>query len=149
MGQYVDKLVAQLNESAEKSVVQATPIFTSSIQQLTITDAVNIVTGAQQDAATQFLKRTTSAQLVNAFKPSVKSVLDQTMTTDAYSQVMGIYNKIPFVSPASTDLPDYVTRKALDGLFIKIAEQEVKIRQNPAATGSSVLGKVFGKVLGK
>ncbi|MBS1592941.1 MAG: DUF4197 domain-containing protein [Bacteroidetes bacterium] len=148
-GAVVDKLVLQLNRSAEQSATLATPIFVNSLTQITPNDAVNIITGAQQDAATQFLKRTTTEQLVVAFKPKVQQVLDQTKTSAAYSEVINLYNKIPFVSKVSADLPDYVTRKALDGLFVMVGKEEAKIRQNPAAAGSSILSKVLGSVLGQ
>ncbi len=148
-GAVVDKLVLQLNRSAEQSATLATPIFVNSLTQITPNDAVNIITGAQQDAATQFLKRTTTEQLVVAFKPKVQQVLDQTKTSAAYTEVINLYNKIPFVSKVSADLPDYVTRKALDGLFVMVGKEEAKIRQNPAAAGSSILSKVLGSVLGQ
>lgn len=148
-GAVVDKLVLQLNRSAEQSATLATPIFINSLTQITPNDAVNIISGSQQDAATQFLKRTTTEQLVVAFRPKVQQVLDQTKTSAAYSEVINLYNKIPFVSKVSADLPDYVTRKALDGLFIMVGKEEAKIRQNPAAAGSSILSKVLGSVLGQ
>ena len=148
-GALVDKLVMQLNRSAEQSASLAVPIFVNSISQITPSDAVNIITGQQQDAATQFLKRTTTEQLVVTFKPKVKSVLDVTKTSEAYADVMNLYNKIPFVSPVNADLNDYVTRKALDGLFIMVAKEEAKIRQNPASAGSSIITKVLGGILGQ
>jgi hypothetical protein len=146
-GSYVDQLVVQLNRSAEQSATAATPIFINSITQLSINDAVNIVSGQQQDAATQFLKRTTTEQLVVAFKPQVQAVLDRTYTTTIWNQVTTYYNKIPFISPVTTDLNDYVTRKALDGLFYMVAQEEIKIRQNPTGQASDIIGKVFGSVL--
>lgn len=148
-GVLVDKLVLQLNRSAEQSATLATPIFVNSLTQIQPADAVNIITGSQQDAATQFLKRTTTEQLVVAFKPKVREVLDQTKTSAAYTEVVNLYNKIPFVSPISADLPDYVTRKALNGIFVMVSKEEAKIRQNPAAAGSSILSKVLGSVLGQ
>lgn len=148
-GMLVDKLVLQLNRSAEQSASLATPIFVNSLTQITPNDAMNIITGSQQDAATQFLKRTTTEQLVVAFKPKVREVLDQTKTSAAYSEVVNLYNKIPFVSPISADLPDYVTRQALDGIFVMVSKEEAKIRQNPAQAGSSILSKVLGSVLGQ
>lgn len=148
-GSMVDMLVKQINQSAEQSATLATPIFINSITQITPNDAVNIITGSQQDAATQFLKRTTTEQLVVAFKPSVTKVLDQTKTSAAYAEVMNLYNKIPFVAHQDADLPDYVTRKALDGLFVMVGKEEAKIRQNPQAAGSSILSKVLGSILGQ
>jgi hypothetical protein len=148
-GEMVDKLVLQLNRSAEQAATQATPIFLSSINQLTINDAVAIISNQQQDAATQFLKRSTTEQLVSAFKPQIRNVLDQIKTDVIYSDVIDYYNKIPFVSPVNSDLSDYVTRRALDGLFVMIAKEEAKIRQNPSAQASSILSRVFGSLLHK
>lgn len=144
MGSLVDNMVVQLNRAAEESATQATPIFLNSISQLTISDAVNIVGNQQPDAATQFLQRTTTEQLVAAFRPKVKSVLDKTLTTQAWSQVMGTYNQIPMVQQINPDLTDYVTRKALDGLFYMVAQEEAKIRKDPVARTTDILKKVFG-----
>lgn len=144
-GSLVDKLVLQINRSAEEAAVQATPIFVNSIKQLTIADAVNIVGNQQSDAATQFLKRTTNEQLVAAFRPKIKGVLDKTMTTQLWSEIMGTYNQIPFVQKINPDLTDFVTRKALDGLFVMVAKEEAKIRKDPMAQTTDILKKVFGK----
>jgi hypothetical protein len=144
-GSLVDKLVLQINRSAEDAAVEATPIFVNSIKQLTISDAVNIVSNQQSDAATQFLKRTTNEQLVAAFRPKIKGVLDKTMTTQLWSQIMGTYNQIPFVQKINPDLTDFVTRKALDGLFVMVAKEEAKIRKDPMAQTTDILKKVFGK----
>jgi hypothetical protein len=133
-GQLVDKAILQINRSAEQAAPQATQIFLNSISQMNINDALGIVNNQQQDAATQYLKRTTTDQLVAAFKPTIKKVLDETKTTAVWSDVMNVYNKIPFVSPVNTDLPDYVTHKALDGLFYMIAKEEAKIRKGPRGT---------------
>jgi hypothetical protein len=146
MGSLTDKLTEQLNRSAEEAAKEALPIFTNSITQLTISDAINIVSNQQSDAATQFLKRTTNEQLVSAFRPKIKGVLDKTMTTQLWSEVMGAYNKVPFVQPINPDLTDYVTRKALDGLFIMVAQEEAKIRKDPAAQTTNILKKVFGNL---
>jgi hypothetical protein len=113
---------------------------------MTLSDAVSLVNNKQQDAATQFLKRTTTEQLVAAFKPSIKAALDQVGATKYWSDVMNQYNKIPFVSKVETDLPDYVTRKAIDGLFYMIAQEEAQIRKDPLARTSDLLKKVFGNV---
>ncbi|MFN8308403.1 MAG: DUF4197 domain-containing protein [Chitinophagales bacterium] len=146
MSSLVDNMVVQLNRAAEQSATEATPIFLNSISQLTISDALNIVGNQQPDAATQFLKRTTTEALVAAFRPKVKSVLDKTMTTSAWSQVMSTYNQVPFVQPINPDLTDYVTRKALDGLFYMVAQEESKIRKDPMARTSDLLKRVFGGV---
>lgn len=148
-GSLVDNLVVQLNRSAEQSAKEATPIFLNSIKQLTISDAVNIVSNQQPDAATQFLKRTTTNQLAAAFKPKVGAVLDKTGTTTLWKEVFQMYNKVPFVQPINPDLNDYVTHKALDGLFYMVGQEEAKIRKDPAARTTDILSKVFGSVFKK
>lgn len=145
-GALVDKTILQINRSAEQAAPQATQIFVNSISQMNINDALSIVNNQQKDAATQYLKRTTTDQLVAAFKPTIKKALDETKTTDLWTEVMSTYNKIPFHSAVNTDLPDYVTHKALDGLFYMVAQEEAKIRQNPSAQASELLKKVFGSV---
>ena len=147
LGSLTDNVVASLNHAAENAAVQATPIFLGSIKQLTFTDAINIVDNSQPDAATQFLQRTTTEQLVAAFKPSIKTALDNANATKYWSTVMDEYNKIPFVQHIETDLPDYVTRKAVSGLFIMVAKEEAAIRRNPSAATSPMVKKVFGTVL--
>ena len=144
-----DKLVVQLNRAAEGAAKEAGPIFLSSIKQLTINDAINIVSNKQSDAATQFLKRTTTNQLVTAFRPKIKAVLDKTGTTTLWTQIMNTYNKVPFVQKINPDLTDYVTRKGLDGLFYMVAQEEGKIRKDPKAQTSQILTTVFGSLLGK
>ena len=144
LGSQVDQAVESFNHAAENAAKAATPIFINAIKQLTITDAINIVNNQQKDAATQFLKRTTTDQLVAAFKPSIKDALDKVNATKYWSDIMTQYNRIPFHSPVETDLPDYVTRKAIDGLFYMIAQEEAKIRKDPLAQTTDLLKKVFG-----
>ncbi len=148
-GKMADRVIESLNRAAEDAAQAAKPILVNSIKQLTVTDAMNIVTGSQQDAATQFLKRTTSEQLVSAFKPSIKKSLDRTLATKYWKEATSRYNRVPMVRKVNTDLADYTTRKALDGLFIMIAKEEGKIRQDPKAFGSNIVDKVFGGLLGK
>ncbi|MDB5284193.1 MAG: hypothetical protein JWO06_3268 [Bacteroidota bacterium] len=113
---------------------------------MTITDALNIVGSTQPDAATQFLKATTTEQLVSAFKPSVSNALNTVNATKYWSEVMGEYNKIPLLGQVNTDLPDYVTRQAISGLFVMIAKEEANIRKNPLGQTSPIIKKVFGSV---
>ena len=143
-GALVDNIVLSMNRAAEKAAPRAKDIFVNSITQMTITDAINIVSNQQQDAATQFLQRTTTEQLVVAFKPSIKTALDQTLATRYWRDAMTQYNRIPFVAKINTDLPDYVTRKGVSGLFYLIAQEEAKIRKDPAARTTDILQKVFG-----
>lgn len=149
MGSLIDNAVLSMNRAAESAAKQAGPIFLNSITQMTVTDAVNIVSNQQPDAATQFLKRTTTESLVSSFKPSIKAALDATLATKYWGDITGYYNKLPFVSPVNTDLPDYVTRKAIDGLFYMVAQEEAKIRKDPAGSASKVVSDVFSKVKSK
>jgi hypothetical protein len=146
LGSLIDNFVLSLNRAAESAAKQATPIFINSIKQLTITDAVNIVSNQQPDAATRFLERTTTEQLVTAFKPSIKTALDKSLATKYWKDITTRYNKIPFVNKVNTDLPDYATRKAITGLFYMVAQEEAKIRKDPKASASSIIDKVFGSI---
>ncbi len=146
-GELVNKVVLQINRSAEQAAKDATPIFVNSIKQMTLNDAINIVSNQQPDAATRFLQRTTTDQLVASFRPKIKSALDKTQTTNLWKQVMSTYNKVPFVQKINPDLTDFVTRKALDGLFYMVAQEEAKIRKDPMARTSDILTKVFGGIL--
>jgi hypothetical protein len=148
-GALVDKVILQMNRSAEQAAPKATAIFLNAISHLSISDALSLVQSKQQDACTQFLKKATTDALISAFKPSIKTALDQTHTTDVWSEMMGVYNRIPFHASVNTDLPDYATRKAIDGLFYTIALEEAKIRKDPMGQASALIKKVFGSVLGK
>lgn len=143
LGNEVDKFVLALNRGAENAANEAKPIFISAIKQLTIKDAFNILRG-DKDAATQFLKRTTSAQLISAFEPHLTKSIDNTQATKYYTDLANVYNKIPLTSKVNPDLKAYATQRAIDGLFILIAEEELKIRENPIARTSELLKRVFG-----
>lgn len=143
LGSEVDKFVLALNRGAENAAVQAKPIFISAIKQLTIRDAINILRG-EKDAATQFLRRTTSPQLIQAFEPFMVKSLENTQATKYYTDIANVYNKIPFTSKVNPDLKGYATQKAIDGLFILVADEEAKIRENPLARTSELLKRVFG-----
>ncbi len=139
----VDRFVKTLNRGAEEAAKEAKPVFVSAIKQMTITDAWNILKGEDKEAATNYLKRTTSNELRSKFSPIVKSALDQTNATKYYSDIITRYNKIPLVDDVNPDLEAYATEKAMEGLFVMIAEEEKKIRANPAARTTDLLKKVF------
>ncbi|MDB5284096.1 MAG: hypothetical protein JWO06_3171 [Bacteroidota bacterium] len=146
LGNMIDNVVSSMNHAAENAAKAATAIFINAIKQMTVSDAIGIVNNKQQDAATQFLQRTTTDQLVGAFKPSIKDALDKTGATKYWTDVMTEYNKLPFVSKVETDLPEYATRKAIGGLFFMVAKEEASIRKDPLARTSDLLKKVFGNV---
>lgn len=138
-----DNLILSLNRAAEDAAKEARPIFIAAIKQMTIQDASNILLG-KQDAATQYFKRTTSNALTEKFKPVIEKSLGKVGATKYYGYVVTRYNQIPLVSKINPDLNDYVTQKALEGLFLEIAKEELKIRTNISARTSPLLQKVFG-----
>jgi len=142
MGAQVDKFVESLNRGAEDAAKEAKPIFVSAVKQMTIQDAWSILKG-QQDAATQYLKNTTTSPLTEKFMPIVRASLEKVNATRYYSDLVNAYNKIPLVQKVNPNLDEYATGKAVDGLFILVAKEEKNIRANPAARTSDLLKKVF------
>ena len=143
MGKKVDEFNVSMNRAAEKAANEAKTIFIAAIKVMTVKDAVNIVKG-QNNAATMYLKNTTSPELKDKFQPIIKTSLDNVNATKYWSDLITAYNKIPLVKKINPDLPGYVTGKAIDGLFIMIAKEELKIRKDPMARTSELLKKVFG-----
>jgi len=144
--QQVDEVVLTMNRAAEKAAPKAAVFFGDAIRQMTVEDAKGILNGGDT-AATNFFDRKTRSQLFAAFKPTVATNMDKTGATRAYKEMIGKYNVSPLATLAgvpSLDLDTYVTNNALDGLFKMLAEEEKKIRTNPAARTTDVLQKVFG-----
>ena len=144
LGSEVDKFILTLNRGAEDAAQSAVPIFVSAIKQLTIADAWAILRG-DRDAATQYLKRTTSQQLYTAFNPIMVKSLEKTNATRYYTDIVNQYNKIPLTQKVNPDLVDYATQKAIDGLFVLVAQEEANIRENPIARTTELLRRVFAK----
>jgi hypothetical protein len=142
-GKKVDDFVMTLNRGAEEAAKEAKPIFISAIKQMTIQDAWALLKG-EPDAATQFLKRTTTPQLKEKFSPVVQTALDKVSATKYYGDVINTYNKIPFIEKVNPDLNAYATDKAIEGLFVMVAKEEKNIRENPVARTTDLLKKVFG-----
>ncbi len=142
MGQQVDEAILSINRAAEDACKTAAPIFVSAIKDLTVTDAVNILKGADT-AATTYLKTATTTPLTNAFKPIIETSLQKTNATKHWSTLVNAYNKFSF-RKLNPSLSDYVTEKALMGIYAQIALEEKNIRQNPAARATDLLKKVFG-----
>lgn len=143
MGGEVDKFVMTLNRGAEDAAREAKPIFITAIKSMTIQDAWGILKG-EENAATEYLKRVTSAQLYEKFQPVIASSLNKVNATKYYGDLVNTYNKIPMVEKVNPDLNDYATNKAMDGLFLLIAGEEKKIREDPIARTTDLLKKVFG-----
>jgi hypothetical protein len=135
-------VILSLNRAAEGAAKEAKPIFIDAIKQMTLQDVTNILLG-QQDAATQYFKRATTIALVAKFKPIIQVSLDKTNATRYYTSAATSFNKVPFVKKINPDISDYVTQKAIDGLFIQIAIEELNIRQNLSARTTPLMQKVF------
>lgn len=145
LGSEVDRALLAINRGAERAAVEAKPIFVNAIKQMNIQDALAILKG-EPTAATDFLKRTTNAQLVELFKPKIQASLDEVGATKYYGDLASTYNKIPLTrQKIDPDLNAYVTQKAIDGLFVLIAEEEKNIRQNPGGRTTDLMKKVFAQ----
>ncbi|MFT5780611.1 MAG: hypothetical protein ACI837_003574 [Crocinitomicaceae bacterium] len=142
-GKKVDEAIESINRAAEDAANGAKDIFVLAIKSMTLTDAMSILRG-DDDAATKFLDKATRAELVTKFKPIVKASLEKVGATKNWNAVFTSYNKIPFVTKVNPDLDEYATNKAIDGLFIQVAKEELSIRKNPAARVTDLLKKVFG-----
>lgn len=143
MGKMVDDAVEAINRGAEDAVGYATPIFVNAIKEMTVTDALKLVTGGK-NSITEFFKAKTSAKLKEAFIPVINSSLEKTNATKYYGDAVTRYNKVPLVKKMNPDLADHVADKTLFALFDRIAVEETNIRSNPAARTSDLLKKVFG-----
>jgi Protein of unknown function (DUF4197) len=143
LGGECDKFITALNRGAEDAAKFAAPIFIDAITKMTIQDAVSILKG-DKDAATQYLKRTSTQALLTAFSPVIESSLNKTNATKAYTDIANTYNKIPLVQKVNPNLTEYASNKAIDGLFLLVAQEEAKIREDPMARVSDLLKRVFG-----
>ena len=143
LGKMCDDAIEAINRGAEDAVGFATPIFVDAIKQMTLTDALKLVTGGK-NSITEYFRSKTSDKLKKAFVPVIDSSLDRTNATKYYGDAVARYNKVPFVKKMNPDLADYVADKALFALFDRIAVEEANIRSNPAARTSDLLKKVFG-----
>ena len=146
MKKQADKLIETMNRAAESAVVEAKPILVNAVKNMSFDDAKTILTGGD-DAATQYFKRTTSAPIGEKFLPIVKQATAKVQLAEKYNQYAGKAASLGLIDDKDADLDSYVTQKALDGLFLMIAEQEKAIRKDPIGTGSSLLQTVFGALL--
>lgn len=145
MSELADEFETSMNRAAEKAAPEATDIMVDTIKNMSIEDAKNILNGPD-DAATQYFKKHTSGRLTELFRPSIEDSLDQVGSTRYYNQLSDQVASVPVVGEnLNVNLPDYVTSKALDGLFTMLAVEEKKIRENPAARTTELLKKVFSQ----
>jgi len=142
LGSLADEGLKVMNRAAEDAVKQATPIFVTAVKQMTFTDAKNILLGSDT-AATSYLQNTTTTQLYAKFNPVIKSSFTKVGADKVWTNIITKYNSIPLVTKVNPDLTDYVTNKALEGVFKMIAVEEKQIRTNIAERTSTVLQRVF------
>jgi len=143
MDRHADELVLRMNRAAEAAVPEAKTLLVDAVKKMSVQDAKGVLTGGD-DAATQYFKRTTSEPLAKRFQPIVKKAMGKVKLAEKYDEIAASGAKFGLVKEEDAQLEDYVTRKALDGLFIAIAEEEKKIRRDPAGAASAILRKVFG-----
>ena len=145
MDKHADELVLRMNRAAEAAVPEAKTLLVDAVKKMNVQDAKGVLTGGD-DAATQYFKRTTSEPLAARFRPIVKRAMEKMKLAEKYNEIAASGAKVGLVKEEDAQLEDYVTRKALDGLFVVIAEEEKKIRQDPAGAASAILKKVFGAI---
>ncbi len=143
MSKQVDDFILTVNRAAEEAAKQSASVFVNAITSMNINDGISILRGADT-AATGYLRKTTGNQLHDMFKPVIKNATQKVEVTKYWNPLATTYNSIPFVTKVNTDLEEYITQRALSGLFYLVSQEEVKIRKDPAARVSELLKKVFG-----
>jgi hypothetical protein len=141
-GDQVDEFELSMNRAAERAAPEAKSIFLDAVKQMSFTDARQILDGPD-DAATQYFQGKTSGRLQEVFKPITHQAMSEVGVTNSYQSIDDKIKTIPFADRMSFDLDQYVTDKALNGLYLMLAEEEKKIRQDPAARVTNLLKKVF------
>lgn len=145
MGKQADELVLAMNRAAEAAVPEAKKLLIDTVKKMSFDDAKNIVTGGE-DAATQYFRRTTSSPLHDKFLPIVAKMTKRVALAQKYDQFAGKAARFGLIDEKDAQLNEYVTGKALDGLYLVMAEEEKAIRQDPLGRGGYWLGKIFGAV---
>jgi len=143
MQKQVNEFVMTLNRAAETASKEAAPIFINAITSMSIADGFAILRG-EDNAATNYLREKTSSQLKIKFNPIVKDAINKVSVTKYWNPIISTYNKIPFIDKQNPNLEDYITTKAMDGLFLMIEKEEQKIRKDPLARVTDILKRVFG-----
>ncbi len=145
MGKQSDELVLKMNRAAEAAVPEAKTLLVDSVKKMSLADAKSILTGPQ-DAATQYFKKTTSAQMGEKFLPIVTKATENVKLADSYNKYAEMGSKFGVVKKEDANINQYVTKKALDGVYYMVAQEEAAIRKDPLGQASSLLKKVFGSI---
>ena len=143
MGKYADELIVTMNRAAEQAVPQAKGVFVDSVKKMSVQDAKGILTGGDT-AGTEYFRRTTRVELHKRFLPIVEKATARVQLAQKYDQYADKAVAVGMLKREDADLDEYVTQKALDGLYLMVAEEEKKIRKDPVGTGSAIIKKVFG-----
>jgi len=143
MGKDADELKVTMNHAAEQAVAQAKPIFEQALHHMSVSDAKGILSGGD-GSATAYFRQATSAALTTKFKPVVAAETEKLGLANKYNEYAGKAAPLGLLSSQDANLNDYVTAKALDGLFSRIADEEHQIREHPMEQASSLIKKVFG-----
>jgi hypothetical protein len=144
LGAKVDAFELSMNRAAERAAPEAKSLFIDAIKQMTFSDARKILQGRENEATLYFEDKTRD-RLYELFEPLVHSAMSEVGVTRSYQELDAKVRTIPFAEKLSFDLDDYVTNKGLDGLFFMVAEEERKIREDPAARVTDLLKEVFGR----
>ncbi len=142
LGSLVDRAELSINRAAEDAASKAKPIFLQAIREMSFGDAMKILFG-EDTAATHYLRSKTYDKLYNEFKPVISKSLEKVDATRYWNEMISEYNKIPLVKDVNPDLVDYVNRRALDGVFKMVADEEKSIRENPLERTTALMKKVF------
>jgi len=145
MGKQSDELVLKMNRAAEAAVPEAKALLVDAVKKMSLADAKAILTGPN-DAATQYFKKTTSVQMAEKFLPIVTKATEKVQLAETYNKYAEMGSKFGVVKKEDAKIEQYVTNKALDGLYLMIAKEEAAIRKDPLGQASSILKKVFGAV---
>ena len=145
MGKQSDELILKMNRAAEAAVPEAKTLLLDSVKKMSLADAKAILTGPQ-DAATQYFKKTTSAQMGEKFLPIVTKATENVQLADSYNKYAEMGSKFGVVKKEDVNINQYVTKKALDGVYYMVAQEEAAIRKDPLGQASSLLKKVFGSI---
>ena len=143
MKRQADDLVLAMNRAAEMAVAEAKPLLVDAVKRMTVQDAKGILTGGDT-AATDYFRRTTSAPLAQRFLPIVKQATAKVGLAEQYNSIAGQGAKLGLVKEDQATIEQYVTKKALDGLYLMIAEEEKALRKNPVGASADIVRKVFG-----
>ena len=148
LGKYADELNTSMNRAAEAAVPEAKALLLNAVVNMTVTDAKNILMG-KEDAATQYFRNSTEAALTAKFKPIVANSMQKVTLAQAYNRFATAGATLGLVKQSDATLEDYITRRAMDGLFLMVAEKEKEIRANPMQATGDLAKKVFGALLNK